>query len=725
MVPMRVIPFVLLLPLAVGASDDERRLGCGFGSGTSIVDEDGDGYGETIDCDDGDASIHPMADEYCDGIDTDCDGELDEDDAIDAATWYRDLDGDGWGDEYGETAQGCAAPEGYAQAGDCYDYDPRVNPGAEETCQDSLDNDCDGLVNNDAVDAILGCMDADGDGFGDPDDCRLSCTLPGQFVTNQRDCDDSDPLVNPVAEEICDGVDNDCDDIVDPQAGDADGDGWDGCGGDCAPDDPAVHPDATEICGNGLDDDCDGRAGDCGVEGVSALGDHGLLLAGPSAGDTVGRSVALSDLDGDGRAELIVGAPYAEGALSDAGAVYLVSGDGGLREEPLRSLAGADLVLRGSRPNDFLGWSVAGAGDLDRDGLGDLVIGAPMDEGVGIPTGAAYLIFGADLEGLTGERGVSELALRLGCGLQDADLGRSVAGPGDVDGDGFDDLLLGAPGAACGAADGGCVYLLRGPLEEGLDVASAHASWSGDDRDDLLGYSVAGAGDVDGDGLQDLLLGAYAADGVEQDVGMAALVLGSERIDGSWTLNDADAVLLAVQYGSHAGWSVSGAGDVDGDGLDDLLVGARGLDFVQTDVGAAYLVSGTFRGTQSLNEALVAAVRGDEAYGYVGTVVAGLGDLDGDGFADVAVSAPRLDAGSTSDAGACAVFHGPLQGIRAPNEAEALLWGTGGGYELGSSVVSGDVDGDGWLDLLLGAPGYDQPAADAGAAWLLWGGAGL
>ncbi len=171
---MRLVSLLLLAPLLVSAADDDGpRLGCGFGSGMGITDEDGDGFGSTIDCDDSDPDVHPDADEYCDGIDNDCDGKLDEDAAVDAITWYEDYDHDDWGFETGDTAQACSQPDGYGPPGDCYDVDPRISPDADELC-DGVDNDCDGLFDEDPVDGDYGCLDADGDGYGDPEICETS-----------------------------------------------------------------------------------------------------------------------------------------------------------------------------------------------------------------------------------------------------------------------------------------------------------------------------------------------------------------------------------------------------------------------------------------------------------------------------------------------------------------------------------------------------------------------
>jgi len=270
------------------------------GTATWYADADGDGFGDpyagveacaqpsgtvalavATDCDDADATIHPDATETCDGVDNDCDGDIDEDLAS-TGTWYADGDGDGYGDP-STGVEGCTAPSGHVADGtDCDDGDAGANPGATELC-DGYDNDCDGLVDGDD-DSVTGSgtwyADGDGDGFGDAAVATVSCSAPSGTVSNAGDCDDTDYHVNPVATELCNGVDDDCDGTVDVGAAgvltwyyDADSDAYgDAAVSVTACDQPTgyvsdstdcddtlayVYPGADEYC-NGTDDDCDG-----------------------------------------------------------------------------------------------------------------------------------------------------------------------------------------------------------------------------------------------------------------------------------------------------------------------------------------------------------------------------------------------------------------------------------------------------------------------------------
>jgi hypothetical protein len=294
-------------------------------------DLDGDGFTTIDDCDDADARVYPGAVEYCDGLDNDCDGTVDEDDAANASTWYADTDGDGYGDPGGATAVACEAPDGFAGTDtDCNDADAAFHPGAEETdctdpddyncdgsvgyadvdgdgfvacreCDDSevtvnpaateicngVDDDCEGTIDGpDAADATTWYTDGDADLYGDDATGVVSCEAPLGTVADGGDCDDTDPAYHPGATETCaDAEDFNCDGSV--LYADADADGWAACE-ECDDADAAVNPDATEAC-NGIDDDCDGSIDEDGADAWYAdtdgdgFGDPGAVATGCTA----------------------------------------------------------------------------------------------------------------------------------------------------------------------------------------------------------------------------------------------------------------------------------------------------------------------------------------------------------------------------------------------------------------------------------------------------------
>ncbi|MFN7147557.1 MAG: MopE-related protein, partial [Myxococcota bacterium] len=185
-----------------------------------LVDDDDDAYSADVDCDDTDPDVHPGASEVCDLRDQDCDGRVDED-AVDAARWYSDDDGDGVGDDYGFTRSCDPVPDTLTTGGDCDDGDADVHPGALERCN-GVDDDCDDATDEgDLPDEPTWHRDADGDGYGDPGDAVIVCDAPEGYVADATDCDDTDATISPAGTETCDDLDEDCDGLVDEDAVDA------------------------------------------------------------------------------------------------------------------------------------------------------------------------------------------------------------------------------------------------------------------------------------------------------------------------------------------------------------------------------------------------------------------------------------------------------------------------------------------------------------------------
>ena len=282
-------------------------------------DEDGDGFNDTVDCDDDDAAAYPGAEEICDGIDNDCDGEIDNDPVDGLAAWV-DADGDGYGDVR-EDVMLCELVEGYAENDDdCDDADPDSFPGNPEFC-DGADNDCNGTADDEPTDGTTYYLDSDGDGYGDAADSVLACEQASDRVEDATDCDDGDGDVYPGADEICDGIDNDCDTETDESGAigeqtwyiDSDGDGFGdsndpgtlacdapsgtvSVGGDCNDAAVGVNPDAAEVC-DGEDTDCDSSTSEDGmVDFTDAAGTSTDVTATFSGGTASSpAAVTLSD----------------------------------------------------------------------------------------------------------------------------------------------------------------------------------------------------------------------------------------------------------------------------------------------------------------------------------------------------------------------------------------------------------------------------------------------
>ena len=277
----------LLLPALLLIACRTATIDSGQPPAANQEDLDEDGYTvEEGDCDDADGTAHPGAIEECDGQDNDCDGVTDEAEAMDAPTWYRDRDADGYGDPDSSTTA-CAQPSSYVPeelALDCDDYNNTISPAAGEVC-DGIDNNCDGVTDeDDAEDASSWYADSDGDGFGDPDEVLTACVAPSGYGADNTDCDDGDAVINPNATEVCNSMDDDCDGLTDGQDDSLiDGSTWchdsdsDGFGDptvsdyrcsesagyvsdctDCDDGDAAVNPDSSEL-NDGIDNDCDGN----------------------------------------------------------------------------------------------------------------------------------------------------------------------------------------------------------------------------------------------------------------------------------------------------------------------------------------------------------------------------------------------------------------------------------------------------------------------------------
>jgi len=728
-----------------------------IGAATWYLDVDGDGYGRldqsklgceapeayvdnSDDCDDMDESIHPGADELCDGVDRDCDGVRD-DEAVDAPTWYIDDDEDGYGSsDY--TLASCFRPDGYREDDtDCDDLHATVHPDAAEIC-DGLDNDCDGVTDpDDAEDAGSWYEDLDGDGYGAEATLVVSCTAPSGSVDVARDCDDGDSEVHPDADEICDAIDNDCNDLVDLDDpglvdssvwyADLDGDTYGdplvsevACAQpsqyvaddtDCDDGNSAVHPDATEVCGDGVDNDCVAEAEGC-LSGTIDLADADVKVWGDTANGSAGFALeSAGDFDGDGTEDMIIGAWETDtSGTSSTGKTFIVLG-------PVTSgsLAGADLAFDSSSINGYSGRSVAGLGDLDGDGFDEIAIGADGkdraldDQDLGI----VYVIYGPT----TGSHGVQDSDALLWGDAAGDQAGYALASAGDVDDDGVPDLGVGSYGADGAGSGAGAVTLILGPISGEQTLSEAGYTLNGESSGDDAGIAVDGAGDVDGDGYDDLVVGAPDDDDGGSDSGAVYLVLGP--VTGPGDLVDAAVKLSGVNSSDHAGTSVAGVGDTDGDGYADFLVGVPDSDFGASNAGAGFLVLGPVTTSGDLSSS-DAALIGENSSDDLGTRVDGVGDLNADGRDDFVVSAPYHDAGGSSSGAAYLVF-GPLVGIVDAGEADLKLVGESASDVVGGAAGLGDQDGDGYRELLVGAPGDDDGGTDAGAAYVIFGGEGL
>ena len=484
-------------------------------------------------------------------------------------------------------------------------------------------------------------------------------------------------------------------------------------------------------------------------------GTDGFRISGEAADDFAGISVSdAGDVNGDGFADVIVGADGADPNGSFSGAAYVVFGKAGGFDANanLSALDGTTgFQISGEVLGDLAGRSVSAAGDVNGDGFDDLIVGAySADPNGNSAAGAAYVVFGKaggfgatlNLSALNGTTGF-QISGEAGGDLA----GWSVSSAGDVNGDGFADIIVGAITAdANGNLNAGAAYVVFGKasgFDPNLNLSTLNGTTgfqiSGEVAGDFAGRSVSAAGDVNGDGFADVIVGADFADPNGINSGAAWVVFGkASGFDPNLnlsTLNGTTGFQISGEAADdYAGYSVSAAGDVNGDGFADVIVGADGADPNGNLSGAAYVVFGKAGGfTANLNLSTLDGTTGFQISGEValdqaGISVSSAGDVNGDGYDDLIVGAPFADPNG-SESGAAWVVFGTAGFFPAEIDLAALdgrngfrIAGVAEGDQAGTSVsAAGDINGDGFDDLIVGAPFADPNGSDSGAAYVIYG----
>ena len=490
---------------------------------------------------------------------------------------------------------------------------------------------------------------------------------------------------------------------------------------------------AGDVNGDGYADVVVGSAGyDAGDDGGAAF----IFLGGPSGIADGNPSTAHAVLESDDAGSDFA---VAVGAAGD------VNGDGfgdvivGAPHYP-NFLAGAVFVFHGSAAGiadatasqadsridgtgDEVGASVAWAGDVNGDGYDDVIVGAPEYTGGASDEGGAWIFHGSASGIASG--GVAQADTVLRGGMPDCYLGGAVAGAGDVDGDGYADVIVGGAGCRILVENEGGAFIFHGRAGGIADDVALQADTvlRGGAASANMGSAVAGAGDVNADGFADVIVGASTYSSPEVAEGAAFVFLGrsSGVLDG-----DPSAAYVHLEQNfpvALLGTSVAGVGDVNGDGFADVIVGAP--NWASSRLGAAYV----YHGGAGLRHATALDVGnpliGEQLDAGLGVSVASAGDVNGDGYDDVIVGAKDYDAGEAEE-GAAFVFHGGPLGILGPGPpfAAAQLESDQIGGGLGSEVASaGDVNGDGYDDVIVGTDGYDNPESDEGVAFVFHGSA--
>ncbi len=466
---------------------------------------------------------------------------------------------------------------------------------------------------------------------------------------------------------------------------------------------------------------------------------QGFVINGENADDHSGKVSTAGDVNGDGLDDLIVGAVGSDPSnKTNAGKSYVVFGkinDTAINLSAIASGTGG-FVINGENADDGSGVSVSNAGDVNGDGLDDLIVGAYKADST---AGKSYVIFGKK-DSVTID--LSAIASGTGGFVINGESevnwsGFSVSTAGDVNGDGLDDLIVGAFLANTS-------YVIFGKIDNTAIYLSAIASGTGgfvingEMRNDWNGQSVSTAGDVNGDGLDDLIVGA---NGAKSGTGKSYVIFGkkdSTTIDLSAIASGTGGfVINGENTNDWSGVSVSSAGDINGDGLDDLIIGAQyATPSGKSNAGKSYVVFGKTDST-AINLSTIASgtggfvINGENTSDWNGKSVSTAGDVNGDGLDDLIVGSPyKIESdGSTLEAGKSYVIFGKIDSTAI--DLSAIASGTGGfiingeniGDRNGVSVsTAGDVNGDGLDDLIVGAIGASPSnKSGAGKSYVIFG----
>ncbi len=421
------------------------------------------------------------------------------------------------------------------------------------------------------------------------------------------------------------------------------------------------------------------------------------------------------DFNGDGFDDVVVGAEYDDDGGDRSGCAFIFFGSFNLSSVIDASKANVKLI--GEDTDDIFGGSVSCAGDVNNDGYDDVIVGASHNDDGGRHSGSAYIFFGCSNPASIIDASNADVKF-IGEYAGDK-FGCSVSGADDVNKDGYDDVIV---GAEANRTYSGCAFIFFGSsnLPSVIDASNANVKLIGEDAGDMFGCSVSGAGDINDDGYDDVIVGAFRDEVGGRNSGSAFIFFGSANLSSVIDASNANVKLIGEDAGDMFGCSVSGAGDINGDGFVDVIVGADGDDLGGQSSGSAYIFFGSSNlpsviDASNANVTLIGEGEGDS----FGESVSSAGDMNGDGYYDVIVGSSGND-----NSGCSFLFFGSSNmpfGIDASN-ANVKLIGEDEGDSSGYSVSgAGDINGDGHYDVIVGAYSDDDGGEYSGCAFIFYG----